>query len=442
MENFKLTKSLVDALKPQTEPAKDYIAWCGELRGFGCRVRRTGAKSFVAMYRVKGAGRSGKPRMVTICKVGELTPDQARKRAKETLARAALGEDEAVEKARKRAELTVTQLCDEYLAEGCDAKKASTVATDRGRIARHIKPLMGKMRIGQVRRGDIERFMRDVATGKTAVVENGRAVVTGGKGTAARTVRLLGGIFSYAVARGYIETNPRFGVKVYADGKGERFLTKEEMQRLGETLREAEFVGLPWNLNEEKDAKHLPTKDEDRREIVSPYAVAGIRLLMLTGCRVGEILGLRWSDVDFERGVFNLADSKTGAKKVLLGASALEVLAELPRTGEYVIAGALPNKPRSDLKRPWERIKRHAGLESLRLHDLRHSFASVGAGAGMGLAIVGKLLGHESPSTTARYAHLADDPLRRASESISGMIATAMSGSDQGAATPIKKLGD
>ncbi|WP_143534724.1 integrase arm-type DNA-binding domain-containing protein [Notoacmeibacter marinus] len=202
MDNRKLTKTVVDALELQTDPAKDYIAWCGELRGFGCRVRSSGAKSFIVMYRVKGTGRSGKPRMVTICKVGELTPDQARAKAKETLAKAALGEDEAAEKARKRAELTIALLCEEYLEEGCDGKKASTIATDRGRIARHIKPLLGKKRIGEVKRGDVERFMRDVANGKTAVEEGGRAVVTGGKGTAARTVRLLGGIFSYVVAPG------------------------------------------------------------------------------------------------------------------------------------------------------------------------------------------------------------------------------------------------
>ena len=136
MENRKLTKTVVYALEPQTDPAKDYIAWCKELRGFGCRVRSSGSKSYIVMYRVKGAGRSGKPRMVTICKVGELTPDQARNKAKELLAKAALGEDEAAERAKKRAELTVAQLCDEYLSEGCDAKKPSTIATDRGRIAR------------------------------------------------------------------------------------------------------------------------------------------------------------------------------------------------------------------------------------------------------------------------------------------------------------------
>lgn len=276
--------------------------------------------------------------------------------------------------------------------------------------------------------------MRAVAKGKTAIDVKtgkfGRAIVTGGEGTATRTVRLLGGIFSYAVAHGYIEKNPRLGVKVYADGKGERFLSGDELQRLGGTLREAETIGLPWQFREGANAKHRPLKAENQREVISPHAIAAIRLLLLTGCRAGEILNLKWEHVDFERGFLNLPDSKTGKKEVVLGAPALKVLADLARIegNPYVIVGEAKDKPRSDLKRPWKRITTSAGLADLRLHDLRHSYASVGAASGMGLGIVGKLLGHASPATTARYSHFADDPLRRASESISGTIAAALSG--------------
>lgn len=425
MAGKRLTKQVVDALQPK---ASDYVEWCGALPGFGCRVRQTGKKTFVVQYRV--GGRNSPVRKVTIGAEGKLTVEEARKEAAKILAKAELGDDVAGERAKQRAEITVSQLCDEYLVDGCDLKKASTLSSDRGRITRHIKPLLGNRRIGEIKRGDIERFMRDVANGKTAVDEktgrHGRARVTGGKGTATRTVRLLGGIFSYAVERSYIESNPRLGVKVYPDGKGERFLSTAELQTLGEALREAETIGLPWNFNEERKSKHRPSKEENRREVISPFAVAAIRLMMLTGCRTGEILNLRWSEVDFEHGVLNLPDSKTGAKKVLLGAPALEVLASLARLGDYVIAGAKPDRPRSDIKRPWDRITAHAGLSNLRLHDLRHSYASVGAAAGMGLGTVGKLLGHASPTTTARYSHFADDPLRRASESISETIAAAM----------------
>ena len=289
--------------------------------------------------------------------------------------------------------------------------------------------------------------MRAVAKGKTAKVltneKGNRVAVTGGKGTATRTVRLLGGIFSYAVKHGYIATNPRSGVQLYADNKGKRYLSSAEFQRLGDTLREAETIGLPWQFNEGVKEKYRPKKAENQREVISPHAVAAIRLLMLTGCRLSEILKLQWHDVDLNRGVLDLSDSKTGAKEVLLGAAALKVLAEIPRIegNPYVIAGEVEGKPRSDLKRPWNRITTHAGLPDLRLHDLRHSFASVGVASGMGLPIVGKLLGHASPSTTARYAHIAEDASRRALHTIESTIAAGIGLSVETAdVVPIKQV--
>lgn len=435
MTKPKLTKSIVDSLAPRSS---DFVTWCGHMPGFGVRVRPTGRKSYVAQYDFNGLTRK-----VTIGTHGTLTTEQARDKARAVLANAQLGVDEAAHKAKRRAEMSVAQLCDEYVAEGCDRKKASTIATDKGRIERHIKPLLGTKRVSDVSRADVQRFLKDVADGKTATTltnEAGhRVAVTGGKGTATRTVRLLGGIFSYAVERGYIEENPRAKVKVYADGKGERFLSPDELQRLGDTLREAETIGLPWQFNDEKKAKHRPKKAENQREPISPYAVAAIRLLLLTGARCGEILNLKWSNVDFERGILNLSDSKTGAKKVMVGAAALKVMADLPRLGDYVIAGADPEKPRSDLKRPWARVTAHAGLSDLRLHDLRHSFASVGAGSGFGLAAVGKLLGHASPSTTARYAHFADDPLRGVMNTIDSSIAAMIGGPIEANVVPIKQ---
>ena len=250
----------------------------------------------------------------------------------------------------------------------------------------------------------------------------------GGKGTATRTVRLLGGIFSYAVAHDYIPSNPRIGFNVYPDKKGECFLSTDELLRLGDTLRMAKTCGLPWVLNEGNKSKHRSTKKENRNEVVSPFVIAAIRLLMLTACRLGEILNLRWSEIDLENGFMNLPVSQAGAKTVLLSVPALGILNSLPRLGEYVISGANSDRPRSDLKRPWKRIKDHAGLNGVRLHDLRHTFASIGAAAGLGLGPVGKLLGHASPETTARYSHFADDPLRLVSENISDTVASAMNG--------------
>lgn len=424
MAKPKLTKTVVDALQPRNS---DYVTWCGAMPGFGVRTRPTGRKSFIAQYDF-----NGRSRKVTVGTFGKMTVEQAREKARAVLANAQLGVDEAETKAKRRAEMTVAELCDEYLTEGCDKKKSSTIATDKGRIARHIKPQLGTTKISDVTHGDIERFMRAVATGKTKAdfrTESGsRVIVRGGKGTATRTVRLLGGIFTYAVKHGYVNSNPRVGVQLYADAKGKRYLSSDEFQRLGDTLREAETIGLPWQFNEGSMEKHRPKKAENQREIIAPHAIAAIRLLILTGCRLSEILKLKWSNVDFDRGLLDLSDSKTGAKEVLLGAAALKLLADLDRIVDnpYVIVGEAKDKPRSDLKRPWKRITTHAELLNLRLHDLRHSFASVGVASGMGLPMIGKLLGHASPITTARYAHIAEDASRRALNTIESTIAAGI----------------
>jgi len=430
MKVAKLTKTAVDGLGASDKP---YVAWCGTLPGFGISVRPSGSKSFIAQYDF--GGRRGATRRVTIGAYGKpWTAEKARKEAETILRNAKSGIDHAADKARRRAEMTVAELCDEYLNEGCDQKKQRTVSTDRGRIERHIKPLLGKRRISEIERGDVERFMRDVASGKTATDaktgKHGRARVTGGKGAATRTVRLLGGIFTYAVNRNYLKSNPRHGVKVYADGKGERFLSADELRRLGEALHEAETIGLPWSIGEGPNAKHTPKKGGEQREVIDGHAVAAIRLILLTGCRAGEILGLQWQHVDLEHGFLNLPDSKTGAKKIWLGAPAIEILDGLARIqgNPYVVVGAIKGQPRSDLKRPWKRITAHAGLPDLRLHDLRHSFASMGAAGGMGLGVVGKLLGHASAATTARYSHFADDPVRRAADAIASAIGAALGG--------------
>jgi len=188
---------------------------------------------------------------------------------------------------------------------------------------------------------------------------------------------------------------------------------------------------LPWHIDPdmpEERRKHVAKSAASQRTRLEPHAAAALRLLLFTGCRLREILHLEWSHVDLERGILALPDSKTGRKAVILNGPAIDVLQSLERASRFVIAGADPNKPRRDLKKPWRAGTRHAGLEGLRIHDLRHNFASFGAGGGLGLPIIGKLLGHTQPSTTARYAHLDTDPLRRASDKIAGTIAAALEG--------------
>jgi integrase len=184
---------------------------------------------------------------------------------------------------------------------------------------------------------------------------------------------------------------------------------------------------MRWQAGGKQDSR--PPKPV---EAENPIALAAIRLLVLTGCRKSEILTLQWDHVDFERSCLRLPDSKTGAKVVQLGAPALAVLAKFPRVENYVLPGAAAGKHLVGLPRVWERLRKRAKLTDVRLHDLRHSFASVGAASGDSLLVIGKLLGHRDPKTTSRYAHLADDPLKAAADRISTNIALAMTRSPKG----------
>jgi integrase len=243
-----------------------------------------------------------------------------------------------------------------------------------------------------------------------------------------RCLALLSHMFTKAELWGVIpeQVNPCRRIDRYRERNRERFLTTEELRRLGAALREAETIGVPWDIDETKStAKHIP-KNVSRRTLVSPYATAAIRLLLFTGARLREILGLKWEWVDLERGLLLLPDSKTGKKTIILPSAAVSIIRALPRSGQYVIAGNDPTSPRTDLKRPWVVIAKRAQLTGVRLHDLRHSFASVGAGAGLGLPIIGKLLGHAQAQTTQRYAHLDTDPIKRSVEFIADHIASAM----------------
>ena len=410
MATGKISKRAVDALSPGD---KDTYLWDSVLSGFGLKVTPTGGKTYLVQYRL--GGRKGRTRRVKIGKHGPLTPDQARQQAKHILGRVAAGHDVAEEQKQSHQSITVRKLCDLYLAEGCATKKPSTLLRDRSRIERHIKPLLGKRSVKSITRADVERFMQDVAAGKTATNVKtgfrGRAIVTGGKGTARECVVLLGSMFTFAVNRGLRAANPAWKVKKYKARKLERFLSPAELARLGDALSTAQQEGG------------------------NPFAVAAIRLLALTGARKSEILTLRWEHVDTERGCLRLPDSKTGAKVIPLGAAALEALSEIPRIegNPYVLPG-LEGRHFVGLQKAWEHIRKRAGLEDVRLHDLRHSFASVAVSGGDSLYLVGKVLGHKHAGTTERYAHLSDDPVRAVADRTASSIAAAMNGKKEGKA--------
>ena len=232
------------------------------------------------------------------------------------------------------------------------------------------------------------------------------SIARGGSGVAGQCVTLMGTLLAFAIERGLRKDNPAHGVKKPPVRKMERFLSEDEIARLAAAL------------------------DDEAAASKNPYPAAALKLLLLTGCRRGEILNLQWQHVDFERQCLRLADSKTGAKVVYLNAPAATLLLELPRLPEnpYVIVGAVKGAPLVGMDKIWRSIRKGAGLEGIRLHDLRHSFASVGAIGGLSLPIIGALLGHKHAMTTARYAHLSADPVRAANEAIGSRIAAAMVG--------------
>jgi integrase len=431
----KITKRTVDAVRPNgTDQFLWDGKWDGAVKGFGLKITPAGRKVYVLQYRVGGRGT---PKRYTIGKHGDYTPEQARGEAEKLRGDIRNNLDPAETKRRAIADrltaITVKQLCEQYL-ENPPPKKTSTLAVDKGRIARHIVPLLGSKPVREVAPGDVRRFMSAVAAGKTKADvktgKRGRAIVKGGKGTATRTVGLLGGIFSYAVTEGYRDDNPVRGIKRYPDHKAERFLSSTELKGLGDVLSAAEKAWSAYqaSLAAWQAGGRTGPRPRASKEAANPTALAAIRLLLFTGCRKSEILTLKWDHVDFERGCLRLPDSKTGAKVVLLGAPTLLLLSGLTRTADnpYVLASANLGGHLVGLPKVWERIREAAKLKDVRLHDLRHSFASVGAAAGDSLLIIGKLLGHRDAKTTARYTHLADDPLRAAADRISSTIADAM----------------
>ncbi len=434
----RITKTTVDSARPGE---RVWFIWDTDLKGFGLKVTPAGSKVYIAQYRT--GGRGSPTRRYTVGKHGTLTPEQARKAAQSVLGNVANGKDPQNQKMTERAAITMSELCDVYLREGCGTKKPSTLATDKGRIARHVKPLLGRKKAKDLTPNDIKRFMSDVANGKTAIDEktkaHGRARVTGGKGTANRTTALVASILTFAVSEGIRTDNPVRGIKYYPNRSGERYLTNEELSRLGETLNKIEVAGKALAELEAQRPNMKTTKEITNfrkriagasKDTVNENAIAAVRLLILTGCRKSEILSLKWREIDFNTGCLRLDDSKTGQKIVMVGAPALQILANLPKQvgSEFVLPAMRGKGHYIGLPKAWAKIRKQAELDGVRLHDLRHSFASVGAGSGMGLQVVGKLLGHSNPKTTARYSHLADDPVRAAADRISGSIAAAMEG--------------
>ncbi len=407
-----------------TEFTPGAIHYDRRLTGFGLRVGQRGQVSYFVEYRPGAGGRRVlKKRVVLGRESPAFRADAARARAEVLLASIALGEDPAAERRSQREASTIDEVVKHYLSHKVEpARKSSTAVIFRGHFTRYLSPEIGNRQVISLTKSDLTRLHRKIGTAHPV--------------TANRVISLLHAAIEFGRSEGLIPKdlpNPAKGVDRFREEGRERYLSGDELRRLGETLRLAETEGLPWKIDESKKTKHL-ARPEKRNSKIDAGAVAAIRLLLLTGCRLREILHLRWEDIDLQRGTALLQDSKVGRRSLILGQAAVELISALPRKSEFLIPGltrrgpdgTLVDAPRADLKKPWTRVQAHAGLEGVRLHDLRHSFAATGAGSGLGLQLVGKLLGHASPATTQRYAHLADDPLRRASDHVAASLLAAL----------------
>jgi integrase len=393
MKSMKITKSVVDALKGGDQP---YSVRDVEVAGFSVRVMPTGRRSFYFRYRV-GGGRSAPIREPKIGDYGTLTVDMARSIALDWAADVRLGGDPMAKRQQQRDAPTMNDLLNRYIKDHASRhKKASSLRNDTRMIEKNLRGTFGKFRVSEVKRADLRAYHAGLAD--TPYEAN-------------RRLALLSKIFSFAadelewISRA---DHPVKGIKRYKEVPSRRYLSHLEMTRLGEALSQAEAGELGRSF--------------------SPYAIAALRLAIFTGARVGEILTLRWSEVNLSRGCLELGDSKTGRKDVFLPPAAQQLLADLPRQdgNPHVIVGFKAGKHLINIKDSWLAIRKAAGLADVRIHDLRHTFASLGVSAGMSLPLIGALLGHTSTQTTARYAHLASDPMIAAAGAIGIKIAEAI----------------
>ena len=385
---LRLSKRAIDEAAYQG-PGGCYL-WDTLLVGFGLRIYPSGRKSFLVTYASRG-----RQRFYTLGRYGELTLHQARTEALETLAAARRGDDPAAVRQAARRAPTVADLAERHLREHAEIhKKPRGVKNDRQAWKRCVLPRLGKRRVADIARADVAKLMNEMAD--TPAMAN-------------KVLSLLSKAFNLAEIWGWRPegTNPCRHVGRFKEEARDRYLSEDELRRLGEAL-----------------------SDLEANTGTSRHATAAIRLLVLTGCRSAEILGLRWQDVDFERRCLHLPDSKIGKRNVMLNSVALGILDGLERVdgSPWVIPGANPDRHQRSLQRVWERTRDAAGLKDARIHDLRHTFASYGVNGGQNLPVIGRLLGHNKITTTQRYAHLADDPVRLAAEEIGATIAASMEG--------------
>jgi integrase len=392
----KLTDAFVAA---QTSDGRDRLLFDDRQRGFGLRITPAGTKIFIAQIRTNGAKRKA-----VLGRYPDISVARARELALQAIADLRQGQDPALaRKARDKAlaagGTTLSALAERWMAKHVRPKlKPRTVFDYEQLLEKHILPALGRLPVAQIEREDILSLHADME--RTPRRAN----------YVASTVRA---ILNFGIDLGLrpAGSNPARRIKMYREHKRERFLSELEIARAADGIARAERTGR-----------------------IGPHAAAGVRLALFTGARSGEITAARWLHVDWDRRLIRLPDSKTNEPRTIhLSDAALEVLEGLPRVGPYIVAGAIPGEPYRNLGRAWIKARALARLQDVRLHDLRHSYASLAAGKGVSLQMIGKLLGHRNPATTARYAHLARDAAASVNDELGAAMTSAI---EKGAPRP------
>jgi integrase len=381
-----MADKLFDAsVKKLAKPERgNRIYYDTEVTGFGCRVTAAGARSFVLNYRTA----SGRERRYTIGAFPDWTTTTARAEAKRLkLEIRANGHDPVGALEEVRGAPTIADLCNRYITEHLPKKRASSVAEDRSQINQWILPELRHHRVAEIGFADVDALHRKITRGGTPYRAN-------------RVLALLSKMFSLSIRWRWRTDNPAHGIERNQEHKRVRYLSPDELGRLSAAL----------------------TAYSDQQ------AANAIRLLLLTGARRGEVLTAKWSDFNFESGEWvkpGAATKQRTEHRIPLSAPARQLLTGMPRNGEFLFPGPGATGCRVDLKKPWASVCKTAGLKDVRLHDLRHTYASVLASAGLSLHVIGGLLGHTQPQTTARYAHLTQDSLKSATETAGAIISGA-----------------
>jgi integrase len=440
----KITKRLVDASAPRA--AGDYFVWDDEVKGFGLRVRPNGRKTYVLQYREAG----GSSRRILIGEHGTLTPDQARTSAAQLRAAAvaARRDPNAVDPAAKRTRAkaaaresleapTVAQVADAFLIEAGAKLKRTTVSEYERLLGEPIVkrgPAKGERRPGELRRELGHYKIADVTRTQVAKLH---LEMKDRPYMANRALAALSGLFTYAERHGHRSpgSNPCLGIEDYREKKRERYLKEAELSAINAALDKGLEEGLPLPATRKRSRATEATRKHQAKTAgqtvrLNPVGVAALRFLLLTGWRKSEALALRWTDVDRKQGTVTLSDTKTGRSIRYLSSHAVDVLEGMRAYRQlhnpHVFPGAVTRKPYTDLTRIWDVVRHEAGVPDVRLHDLRHSYATFAASAGQDLSLIGALLGHRDVATTARYAHLFPERQQNAAEATGGAVAAAL----------------